>query len=124
NLQAHKRPQFGRTVRIDASYVTLFSVAAPFVHVLFQLFDFHHLAAQAATSACSHRLCSEFAQQTLTESHSTRIVRPRALPARPEIRTAAAPSPLGTARGKRCRRRSGRETPPPACLRAPSSGRA
>src|SRR5437879_5173639 len=46
------------------------------------------------------------------------------VPARPEIRAAAAPSPPGTPRGKPCRRRSERETPPPACLRAPSSCRA
>src|SRR6202008_2411675 len=50
---------------------------------------------------------------------STRILRLQALPAHSEIRTAGVPSPPETRGGKPCRRRSGRETPPPACLRAP-----
>ncbi len=43
---------------------------------------------------------------------------------RAKIRTAAAPCLPETVPGRPCRRRSGRETPPPACRRGPCAGRA
>src|SRR3954452_7934142 len=53
--QAVKRAAFGWTGGIDLAAGPLVAELAPLVHRLFQRGDRHHLAAQCATSAGSHR---------------------------------------------------------------------
>src|SRR6185295_11223516 len=53
--QAVERPTLGGTCRIDLAAGPLVAELAPLVHRLFQRGDRHHLAAQCAISAGSHR---------------------------------------------------------------------